>query len=97
MVRLERKAGRAGEMEAYGEGGLSATDRRWSNSQEATYPTLSVCTISGVCEDKVLELRPLCVESSNEFEGVYWVPQETLGIAGSCRRDKVQFVRPSRL
>lgn len=56
MVRLERKAGRAGQMEAYGEGGLSVTDRRWSNSQEAINPTLSECTISGVSEDKELKL-----------------------------------------
>lgn len=71
------------------------TDRRQSNTQEAIYSTLSVCTIRGVCEDKVLELRPLCVKSSNEFEGIHRVPQETLRITGGCCREKLQFVRPS--
>lgn len=43
----------------------------------------------------MLQLRPLCGKSSNELEGVHRVPQETLRIAGGCRRENLQSVCPS--
>lgn len=58
---------------------------------------MSLCTIRGVCEDKVLQLRPLCGKSSDELEGVHRVPQEPLRVSGGCRRDDLQFVCPSGL
>lgn len=43
----------------------------------------------------MLQLRPLGGKSANELEGVDWVPQETLGVTGGCRRENLQFVCPS--
>lgn len=68
------------------------TARRRSNAQETAHPTL--CTIRGVCEDKVLELRPLCGQPADELEGVHWVTQETLGVSSGGRREDVQSVCP---
>lgn len=75
------------------EGGIQRG--RSVNTQKTKYPTLSLCTIRGVCEDKVLQLCPLCGKSSNELEGVHWVPQKTLRVTGGCRRENLQFVCPS--
>lgn len=56
---------------------------------------MCVYTIWQVCENQLLQLHPLCIESLDQFEGINWVSQETLGVlSGRCRQD-VQPVGPS--
>lgn len=56
---------------------------------------VGVCTIWQVCENQVLKLHPLCIESLDQFEGINWVSKETLGVPGGRRRQDVQPVGPS--
>ena len=51
-------------------------------------------TVSGVTEDKALQIPPLCVQPLHQFEGIHRVSQEALRVLCGCGCQGIQLVSP---